>query len=263
WLEKYPRQANHTWPYWAAGRADMVRKWPELFERLVRETNWQAVSIGFESGSNRVLKTLNKECTAEDNLFTIELLNRIGDDLEGQGQSPPFFWANVMFGIPGETREDALETMRMTRCMRRKIVQCAHYSPYPGSILGHQLIAEHRSLMSKENYHRYAGQEKVQGIDYPFYADLVKGKFNDEVLSKQWEPVRQATEASLKPHVPHQIYLFTLTNGKKKLAYGQSPEEALETLRLRLSEEEMSAILRDDFIKVSQRNVRQHIDSLG
>ena len=29
---------------------------------------------------------------------------------------------------------------------------------------------------------------------------------------------------------PHYMYLFDLKNGKKKLAYGQSPEDALEIL---------------------------------
>ena len=106
WLEKYPKKAKKLWPYWAAGRADTVRQWPDLFEALVRETNWRTVSIGFESGSTRVLKMLNKECTAEDNYFTIDLLNRIGDDMAAKGQEAPSFWSNVMFAIPGETKEE-------------------------------------------------------------------------------------------------------------------------------------------------------------
>ena len=39
---------------------------------------------------------------------------------------------------------------------------------------------------------------------------------------------------------PHYMYLFAMTSGKKKLAYGQSPEDALEILRIRLSEAEMA-----------------------
>src|SRR5690349_10102957 len=109
WLDKYPKRARRLWPYWAAGRADTVRQWPELFERLVRETNWNTISLGFESGSNRVLKILNKECTAEDNLFAVDLINRIADDMEGKGLKPPVFWANIMLAIPGETREDRSE----------------------------------------------------------------------------------------------------------------------------------------------------------
>jgi anaerobic magnesium-protoporphyrin IX monomethyl ester cyclase len=184
WLEKYPRKTRKPWPYWAAGRADTVRQWPDLFEALVRETNWTAVSIGFESGSDRVLKILNKECTAEDNYFTIELLDKIGDDLERKGKPAPKFWSNIMFGIPGETREDAFETMAMLRSMKRVMPSIAYYAPYPGSALGYQLIAEGKSLMTKENYHRNPSDRKVKGVDYDFYDKLRKGGFESEVRDK-------------------------------------------------------------------------------
>jgi radical SAM superfamily enzyme YgiQ (UPF0313 family) len=181
WLEKYPRKANHVWPYWAAARADTVRQWPELFEALIKETNWDTVSIGFESGSDRVLKILNKECTEEDNYFTIDLLTRIGDELERQGKKPPVFWSNIMLGIPGETREDAFKTMRMVKYTKRILPSISFYAPYPGSALGHQLIAEGKSRMTKENYHRFPDDEKVVGIDYAFYRALLAGRYDDEV----------------------------------------------------------------------------------
>jgi anaerobic magnesium-protoporphyrin IX monomethyl ester cyclase len=181
WIEKYPRQANKIWPYWAAARADTVRQWPELFEALIRETNWATVSIGFESGSDRVLRILNKECTEEDNYFAIDLLHRIGDEMERAGQKAPVFWSNLMLGIPGETREDAFKTMRMLKYMRRVMPSIAYYAPYPGSALGNQLIAEGKSLMTKENYHRYPDDEKVKGVDYQFYRELLAGRYDDEV----------------------------------------------------------------------------------
>jgi anaerobic magnesium-protoporphyrin IX monomethyl ester cyclase len=181
WLEKYPRRANRIWPYWAAARADTVRQWPELFEALVRETGWDTVSIGFESGSDRVLRILNKECTEEDNYFTIDLLTRIGDDMEREGREAPVFWSNIMLAIPGETREDAFKTMRMVKYTKRILPSIAFYAPYPGSALGHQLIAEGKSRMSKEDYHRFPDDEKVKGIDYQFYRDLLRGKYDAEV----------------------------------------------------------------------------------
>jgi anaerobic magnesium-protoporphyrin IX monomethyl ester cyclase len=181
WIEKYPRKANETWSYWAAARSDTVRQWPELFEALIKETNWHMVSIGFESGSDRVLRILNKECTEEDNYFTIDLLNRIGDEMEANGQEPPIFWSNIMLGIPGETREDAYKTMRMLKSTRRVMPSISFYAPYPGSALGHQLIAEGRSMMTKENYHRFPDDEKVKGIDYQFYRDLLAGRYDREI----------------------------------------------------------------------------------
>jgi radical SAM superfamily enzyme YgiQ (UPF0313 family) len=181
WIEKYPRKANKTWPYWAAGRADTVRQWPELFEALIKETNWDTISIGFESGSDRVLRILNKECTEEDNFFAIDLVNRLGDELESAGRKPPVFWSNVMLGIPGETPEDAFKTMRMLKRMRRVMPSIAFYAPYPGSALGNQLIAEGKSRMTKDNYHRFPDDEKVKGIDYQFYRDMLAGKYDDEI----------------------------------------------------------------------------------
>jgi anaerobic magnesium-protoporphyrin IX monomethyl ester cyclase len=181
WVEKYPRMANRPWPYWAAARSDTVRQWPDLFEALLRETNWTTVSIGFESGSDRILGLLNKECTEEDNYFAIELLNRIGDEMEAEGKEAPRFWANIMLGIPGETHEDAFKTMGMLKSMRRVFPSISFYAPYPGSALGYQLIAEGKSLMSKDNYHRFPDDEKVKGIDYPFYRELLAGKYDDEI----------------------------------------------------------------------------------
>jgi radical SAM superfamily enzyme YgiQ (UPF0313 family) len=190
-IEKYPRRARKLWPYWAAARADTVRQWPDLFEALLRETNWSTVSIGFESGSDRVLKILNKECTEEDNYFTIDLLNKIGDDLERQGKKAPVFWSNIMLGIPGEQPEDAFKTLRMIKYMRRVMPSISFYAPYPGSALGNQLIAEGKSLMSKENYHRFPDDEKLKGIDYKFYRELLAGKYDSEVNKGLPELIKQ------------------------------------------------------------------------
>lgn len=59
------------------------------------------------------------------------------------------------------------------------------------------------------------------------------------------------------------IYLFELQNGKKKLAYGVSPEEALEILASRLSAEEMKAILPNPPVKIHQRDLRKYVKDLG
>ncbi|MEJ2555159.1 MAG: hypothetical protein P8186_02780 [Anaerolineae bacterium] len=35
--------------------------------------------------------------------------------------------------------------------------------------------------MSKDNYHRYPNDEKVKGIDYQFYNDLLAGKYDNQI----------------------------------------------------------------------------------
>jgi hypothetical protein len=62
---------------------------------------------------------------------------------------------------------------------------------------------------------------------------------------------------------PHYMYLFEMKNGKKKLVYGQSPEDALEILSYRLTQEEMDQIIRDKYIKINQRQLQEHVHELG
>ena len=62
---------------------------------------------------------------------------------------------------------------------------------------------------------------------------------------------------------PHYMYLFDMKNGKQKLAYGQSPEDALDILRIRLTEEEMAQIIPEKYIKISQRKLQEHVHDLG
>lgn len=62
---------------------------------------------------------------------------------------------------------------------------------------------------------------------------------------------------------PHYMYLFEMTNGKKKLAYGQSPEDALNTLALRLTPAEMAEIKREQYIKIKQRELQHYVPELG
>jgi hypothetical protein len=59
------------------------------------------------------------------------------------------------------------------------------------------------------------------------------------------------------------MYLFSLMNGKKKLAYGQSPQDALDILRVRLTEQEMADIIADDFKKIPQRDLHKYVNDLG
>ena len=62
---------------------------------------------------------------------------------------------------------------------------------------------------------------------------------------------------------PHFMYLFELKDGKRKLGYGQSPEDALEILRVRLTDEEMAEVIPDRYIKINQRELQQYVHNLG
>ena len=59
------------------------------------------------------------------------------------------------------------------------------------------------------------------------------------------------------------MYLFDMTNGKKKLAYGRSPQDALDILRLRLTDREIAEIVADRWTKVSPRRLQDYVELLG
>ena len=88
-------------------------------------------------------------------------------------------WANVMFGIPGETRDEAFETYRLMKKMRRAYPSVAFYTAYPGSALGYQIIAEGKD--QKHLHVRDASSEPIKGIDYAFYRALLRGEYEEEV----------------------------------------------------------------------------------
>jgi hypothetical protein len=62
---------------------------------------------------------------------------------------------------------------------------------------------------------------------------------------------------------PHRMYLFNMTTGKKKLAYGENPEDALEILSYRLSREEMELIIDDEWIRISPKDIQAYVKEIG
>lgn len=62
---------------------------------------------------------------------------------------------------------------------------------------------------------------------------------------------------------PHHIFLFEMTNGKQKLAYGSTPADAYESLRLRLDDHEIALVLSNKYIKIPQRELQKHVHNLG
>jgi len=59
------------------------------------------------------------------------------------------------------------------------------------------------------------------------------------------------------------IYLFDMKTGRKKLAYGKTPEDALAILALRLTTEEMVQIIKDKFTRIKRKDIRCYVNQLG
>lgn len=62
---------------------------------------------------------------------------------------------------------------------------------------------------------------------------------------------------------PHKMYLFDMTTGKKKLAYGQTPEDAWEILSYRLDQDEMALVIKEQWTRISPRDIQQYVHEIG
>jgi len=54
-----------------------------------------------------------------------------------------------------------------------------------------------------------------------------------------------------------------MKNGKKKIGYGGNPEQAYENLRLRLTPKEMGEIIKDQHVRIVQRDLQKYVHELG
>jgi anaerobic magnesium-protoporphyrin IX monomethyl ester cyclase len=147
----------------AQSRADIICKNRDMVE-ILRDTGLKLLIIGFESGSDRVLKFLRKGCTRQQNLEAARICKELGIRI----------WANYMLGLPTETKEEVLETLSMLKEIKPFHCSPAFYTPHPGSDLfdmgkkmGIHLITSH------DSYRRNTYEPKIKGPDYKFLANVL------------------------------------------------------------------------------------------
>jgi anaerobic magnesium-protoporphyrin IX monomethyl ester cyclase len=102
-------------------RADCVDK--DLFVEM-KKSGCLSVAIGFETGSNRLLKLMNKRTTVEQAREAIKAANSAGLLINGQ----------LMVGLPTETDEDVELTAKLIRDNPEVDTFGLHmFQPFPGT----------------------------------------------------------------------------------------------------------------------------------
>tara|TARA_B100000959_G_scaffold278029_1_gene335610 strand:+ start:4988 stop:6553 length:1566 start_codon:yes stop_codon:yes gene_type:complete len=96
-----------------------------------------------QSGSNRILKMMNRGYTVEEYLEFIERARKIIPDVEIAG--------DIIVGFPTETEEDYEATCDLIRKVRFKNNFVFHYSPRPGTVA----IDRFKDDVSKEDKRRW------------------------------------------------------------------------------------------------------------
>jgi len=115
-------------PFACYSRADCVS---EDLARALKEAGCDRLDFGLESGNERIRnEILNKRLTDAQIIEAAEILRRNG---------VPFGTAN-MFGLPGETLDDALKTVELNLRIKPCDVWGAVFQPYPGTECGKYVL---------------------------------------------------------------------------------------------------------------------------
>ncbi|MBU2633723.1 MAG: B12-binding domain-containing radical SAM protein [Nanoarchaeota archaeon] len=98
--------------------------------RLMKKAGLYSVSVGIESGSDRILKLMRKNLTTSIIKEKIKLLRK--EEIEIIG----FF----IVGYPGETKEDILKTIKFSKSLGLKRATFSAFKPFPGTVIYNELV---------------------------------------------------------------------------------------------------------------------------
>jgi anaerobic magnesium-protoporphyrin IX monomethyl ester cyclase len=106
--------------------------------RKMKQAGCNSIKVGIETGSERVLKLMNKETTLSQARHAAKLLKKSG-----------IHWtAYFMMGLPTETKEDTYQTLRFLKELNPDFASLSVYEPFPGTDLFE--MGTEKGLVEKE-----------------------------------------------------------------------------------------------------------------
>lgn len=160
-----------TQPFFCQSRADIIVKNEDMVA-LMAKAGLRGYFIGFESGSDRVLRFIRKGTKRWQNIKAAQICRKYHIAI----------WANYMLGLPTETKEEVLETISMLKKIDPDYYSPAFYTPHPGSDLYTYCIENDLSLIkSHDSYRRNPDEAKIKGVDYEWLSWAVQ-----ESMRRTW-----------------------------------------------------------------------------
>jgi len=163
WLNEFIKQYKFNIPFLASARVDFICENPAMVYKL-KKVGMKVISIGFKSGSQRILDMVGKGTTVSQNYKAAEITGNAGIKI----------FANIMYGFPTETKEEQFSTYRLCKYIStyESMISPAYFTPFPGSRLGDECISKGLSLINENNCTRF-GRDKIVGVDYDFLDSFI------------------------------------------------------------------------------------------
>ena len=131
-------------------RADCV---DDELVRVMKAAGCAHVSIGIESGSERILERIKKGETPAQMEKAFSLFRKYGISTN----------AFIMIGFPGETRDDVKKTMALAKRCRPDNLVLSILTPYPGTEIYEQAVEEGR-IKPSGDWEVYYHQSPEMGL---------------------------------------------------------------------------------------------------
>lgn len=191
---------------WCFARTDTVM--PHIMEKIKRSgINW--VFMGFESGSDAVLKDVNKQQTVDQIKRANDIVHKAGIYIGG----------NYVFGLPGDTEETMAQTILLAKELNTEYANFFLLMPYPGTRF-HKIAKElkyplpetwgqygffapdalpmRNEMLSAEQILKFRDRAFIEYFSGAKYQDMIREKFgpsivkflNSNVLSKKLKRTR-------------------------------------------------------------------------
>ncbi|MCP4155022.1 MAG: radical SAM protein, partial [bacterium] len=139
-------------PFWIQGEAMSTT---DEKIRLISDAGCISVSMGIETGNEYILKEVMKRKTArEKTINAFKIMHKYGIRTS----------SNVIFGVPGETRETIFDTIELVRKCEARSINSNVFAPYYGTKL--REYAVEKGLL-EPGYHRALEDTQKAVLDLP------------------------------------------------------------------------------------------------
>jgi anaerobic magnesium-protoporphyrin IX monomethyl ester cyclase len=153
-------------------RADLVVKYGNSFIKMMMDSGCVGVGMGIESGSNTILRNINKGETVCQMRSAVDMLKANGMFVKG------FF----IVGLPGESEETLAQTEKFLQEAQLDDIDCKIYQPYPASPI-------------YDNREQYDIQWDAIPLEYTFYkgvpgeyyGNVSTSKLTSEQIVEAWK----------------------------------------------------------------------------
>lgn len=148
--ERLIKERLDTIIWGASARADQIFQTESEVLELAKRAGCRAITIGFESGSPRIIEVLKKGFKLEEAYAAAEKIRRAGLIMHG----------NIILGAPGETLDDIALSKQFIKKTAMVMPEVYIFTPYPGTYIWNKLSSEGK-IPENLDWRRFNQEESI------------------------------------------------------------------------------------------------------